>query len=1102
MTAPAIIHSLVNRFRDSRELYRSGRYNEAQLRQEFLNPFFEALGWDMVNRSNFAPQYREVIHEDSLEDNGSLKAPDYAFRIGTTRKFFVEAKKPAVDVRYDIHPAYQLRRYAWNAHLPLSILTDFEELAVYDCRTRPDHKDSAATGRVMLFTFEEYVERWDEIAQIFSRDAVWNGSFDRYAEGSKGKRGTTEVDAEFLKEIEDWRILLARNIALRNFRSTAGSAKTPPNLHRAERQLNYAVQTTINRILFLRICEDRKIEPTDQLLQIAEGSDIYPKLLLLFQKADQKYNSGLFHFSKEKGQTSEPDSFTPSLQIDDKVLRQIIKSTYFPCPYMFNEIPVEILGQVYEQFLGSVIRLTPGGQAKVEEKPEVRKAGGVYYTPRYIVDYIVQNTLGRLLNGNPAEFSTPSLSKIREAQRKGEGDQGGDSAAGVRDPSINEDGLETLRSKPVLGVNTGTNKVVKPSQRGGSVSEANGGEGNFAMETLRSEPVHGQETGTNGKTGTNASLTPTQALNLRVVDPACGSGSFLLGAYQYLLDWRLNYYLSHDPQSHTRGKNPPLVATEGGEYRLTTETKKRILTASIYGVDIDSQAVEVTKLSLLLKLLEGETGQLSLGFERVLPDLGQNIRCGNSLIGWDYFKGQMFPDDEEIQRVNPFDWQRAFPVIFAASGFDAVIGNPPYIRQESLGDDKPYYQSIYEVFTGTADIYSYFIEKGVTLLAPGGQFSYIVANKWLRAKYGFKLRQWLKTRCIEEITDFGDLPVFTGATTYPLILRVSNNPPHFQPRVTTVDTLDFASLQQVVDEHGEIADQTCFEEDGWSLAGKQTQDLLAKLRQNSIPLGEYVHGKVFRGILTGLNKAFVIDQATKDRLIAEDPRSAELIKPFAQGRDIKRYARIPVKQYLIFTRRGVNINDYPAIKKYLTQFKDELTPKPADWKGDWKGRKPGSYAWYEIQDTIDYHQEFSKPKIVYPNICKQPEFTFDQTGIYTNQKTFIIPTDDLYLLGILNSSLSMFLFTQMFPKLRGDFYEPGWVYFQNFPIPVVDFSNQVSVATHDQLVALVSTILELTNSDPQLPQDKSRKQEAIAALNSQMDKIILQLYGLGETFHP
>lgn len=1135
MTAPAIIQDLVNRFRDSRELYRSGRYNEAQLRQEFLNPLFEALGWDMVNRSNFAPQYREVIHEDSLDDEGSLKAPDYAFRIGTTRKFFVEAKKPAVDIRYAIHPAYQLRRYAWNAHLPLSILTDFEELAVYDCRTRPDPKDSAATGRVMLFTFEEYVERWDEIAQIFSRDAVWNGSFDRYAEGSKGKRGTTEVDDEFLKEIEEWRILLARNIALRNFRPSAGSATScpmgiaseapsvkpseapsvtscplgiaseakqspsvkateatqTPNLHRAERHLNYAVQTTIDRILFLRICEDRQIEPTDQLLQIAEGKDIYAKLLLLFQKADQKYNSGLFHFSKEKGQTSDPDTFTPSLQIDDKVLRQIIKSTYFPCPYMFNEIPVEILGQVYEQFLGSVIRLTPGGQAKVEEKPEVRKAGGVYYTPRYIVDYIVHNTLGRLLGSNDVGSTACLDLKPTATVREDE----------VRSSQSNGDTPDSA-----LPEGAATHDVVKPSQRGGSAegpsleeacgrSEADGGEGVIASEAKQSLSANPSEAPSDI---TNPSLTPTQALNLRVVDPACGSGSFLLGAYQYLLDWHLNYYLNHDPQSHTRGKNPPLVATEGGEYRLTTDTKKRILTASIYGVDIDSQAVEVTKLSLLLKLLEGETGQLSLGFERVLPDLGQNIRCGNSLIGWDYFKGQMFPDDEEIQRVNPFDWQRAFPHVFAAGGFDAVIGNPPYIRQESLGDDKPYYQSIYEVFTGTADIYSYFIEKGVNLLAPGGQFSYIVANKWLRAKYGFKLRQWLKTKCIEEITDFGDLPVFTGATTYPLILRVSNNQPHFQPRVTTVETLEFTSLQQHVDEHGEIADQTCFEEDGWSLAGKQTQDLLAKLRQNSIPLGEYVHGKVFYGIKTGLNKAFVIDQATKDRLIAEDPRSAELIKPFAQGRDIKRYAPIPVKQYLILIPKGwTNLHrkgnawnwfssQYPAIARHLKQFEKEAIAR-AD-QGDY---------WWELR-ACDYYDEFEKPKIVWGNMSTTPNYTMDLGGTYINAPAVIIPIEDYYLLGIMNSSLGYYFISITAAGRQGGFFEYKPIYVSQIPIHVVEKNDLRELEINKQIGNYVKRLLLVNSQIAVIPEDKEKNQRVIAVTNFAIDQLIYTLYDMTE----
>ena len=459
MPAPAIIHDLVRRFEDSRELYRSGKYNEAQLRVEFLNPFFKALGWDVDNERNYAPQYREVIVEDSLQIEDSAKAPDYAFCLGGQRKFFVEAKKPAVDIKYDIHPAFQLRRYGWNKHLPLSILTDFEEFAVYDCRNKPDPHDSAATARLMLLSFNEYVERWDELAGLFSPQAILSGAFDRYVVETKGKKGTTEVDDAFLKDIEAWRDLLARNIALRNRASGL-----------TERQLNYAVQMTIDRIIFLRICEDRSLEPEEKLLSLTHTPAIYPALLDLFRHADEKYNSGLFHFSTEKSQTTSADSFTPGLQIDDKVLKEIIRGMYYPCPYIFKEIPVEILGQVYEQFLGKVIRLTPGGQAKVEEKPEVRKAGGVYYTPRYIVDYIVKNTVGKLLEGK----------------------------------------------------------------------------------------------------------TPAEASALSVVDPACGSGSFLLGAYQYLLDWHEHYYLEHDPESFARGKSPALVPMGAGVYRLSTAERKRI----------------------------------------------------------------------------------------------------------------------------------------------------------------------------------------------------------------------------------------------------------------------------------------------------------------------------------------------------------------------------------------------------------------------------------------------------------------------------------------------------------------------------------------------
>ncbi len=383
---PPKIRELVERFHQHIEQYKSGKYNEAQVRQEFIDPMFKAMGWDMDNEEGSAEAYKDVIHEDAIKVGDATKAPDYAFRLGGQRKFFLEAKKPSVRIKDEIDPAYQIRRYAWSAKLPLSILTDFEEFAVYDCRIKPDKNDKASTARVLYLRYTEYEEKWDEIYGIFSKEAIKKGSFDHFATTSKKKKGTAEVDDAFLAEIENWRDVLAKNIALRNPRIS-------------QRELNYAVQTTIDRIIFLRICEDRGIENYARLLAAANGGGIYERLLEMFHQADDKYNSGLFHFRKEKGRET-PDELSTTLKIDDRVLKDILASLYYPAsPYVFAVLPADILGQVYEQFLGKVIRLTTGHQAKVEDKPEVKKAGGVFYTPTFIVDYIVNNTIGTLVAG-------------------------------------------------------------------------------------------------------------------------------------------------------------------------------------------------------------------------------------------------------------------------------------------------------------------------------------------------------------------------------------------------------------------------------------------------------------------------------------------------------------------------------------------------------------------------------------------------------------------------------------------------------------------------------------------------------------------------------
>jgi hypothetical protein len=381
-------------------------------------------------------------------------------------------------------------------------------------------------------------------------------------------------------------------------------------------------------------------------------------------------------------------------------------------------------------------------------------------------------------------------------------------------------------------------------------------------------------------------------------------------------------------------------------------------------------------------------------------------------------------------------------------------------------------------------------------------FTYILPNKWMRANYGKPLRAWLKERRIEEIVDFGDLPVFESATTYPCILRIGAGAPRERFDAVRVETLDYPDLTDYVKTHSYPVNQTYLDDEGWSLADEKTQALLEKIRAAGVPLGTYVDGKIYRGVVTGLNEAFVIDEETRERLIAEDPRSAEVIKPFLAGRDVKRYQPLALNKYLIFTRRGIDIEGYPAIKKHLEQYKEVLIPRPRDWPSDkpWPGRKAGSYQWYEIQDSIDYYQEFEKPKIIYPNICKRPEFTYDESNNYTNQKCFIITLSDKYLLGILNSNVSYFLFNVMLPKLRGGFYEPSYVIFKDFPIYVPDNSNPADVARHDRIVALVEKVLDLNRrlAAAKAPHEKEVLAGMIDATDREIDRLVYELYGLTE----
>ena len=524
---------LVRRFEQHRD------WDESQTKKSLIEPFWELLGWNIRDPD-------EVVLEKRVEMDAHLRRADYAFALGGRILFLVEAKPPKRNLTKDREAIFQLKRYVFNTPgVWVGILTDFEEFVPFLVLKKPDYKNPAE-GMLKQFVmrYTDYAERWDELEATFSKDAVAAGALEKLLPRTRKLEVVTEpVDRAFFNDLMKWRLDIARSIARNNPDVTSDT-------------LNEAVNDLLNRILFIRIIEDRGIEPYTILYgewrkwQREQRGPLWAYLLELFAKLNPKYNGALFR--------KPEDDPLSNLIIDDKPLHNLIKNLYYPdSPYQFSALPVEIIGNAYERYLGSVLRITPARRVKLEEKPEVRKAGGVYYTPKYIVDYIVEQTLGRLLEGKK----------------------------------------------------------------------------------------------------------PKDVRKIKVLDPACGSGSFLIGAYERIMKYYIDYYTAHPEEN--KGY---VIETRDGNKKLSLKLKKQILVDNIYGVDIDQRAVDMAQFSLYVKMMEGEEFRSLFG-EGVLPDLRDNIVCGNSLVGWDILDMGILPDDIDernkiLAKINPMNWEDAFPDVF------------------------------------------------------------------------------------------------------------------------------------------------------------------------------------------------------------------------------------------------------------------------------------------------------------------------------------------------------------------------------------------------------------------------------------------------------
>ncbi|MCD6494503.1 Eco57I restriction-modification methylase domain-containing protein [Candidatus Bipolaricaulota bacterium] len=724
----------------------------------------------------------------------------------------------------------------------------------------------------------------------------------------------------------------------------------------------------------------------------------------------------------------------------------------------YATLDVRELGSIYEGLLDHALVLKSGTLAWQKDSAE-RKKTGSYYTPEYIVSYIVENTVGPLVDevedGMRVELSAleKRISHARGEERK----------------LLQREKEKLLRSARERVLNL---KILDPAMGSGhfSVSACDYLARRIAeleaaltkKETEEAVPDLKRAVAVRSLYGVDLNPMATELAKLSLWLHTVAKGKPLS-----FLDHHLRTGNSLIGATVNELKRPPSGKPfEIGlwESRLVEDLGKAIRHLAFIKESASDSRSDI----------EAKNGQWALvnewiGKYKQAADAWLSPYFGGKLSDGDYAQVIEAAADNKIARVvdkpffmrvqriiqekHIFHWELEFPDVFFDRfgrpldnpGFDAVIGNPPYVRQEQLSENKRYFKAAYATYAGTADLYVYFYEKSHLLLRREGRFGMITSNKFIRAAYGEALREYLAENAhIVELIDFGDLPVFPGVSAYPCIVLTVKAGGSAPTRYLRVPSLEFESLSQLVTTAAAELPPEAISGADWRLMSAAEYAILKKMEHASVPLKAWLKdGKISYGIKTGLNKAFSIDEVTRARLIAEDPKSAELIKPLVVGENIKRYEIEYKGRYLIFTRRGVDIDRYPAIKRHLEQFKNELRPKPAHWnpttQGPWLGRKPGSYKWYEIQDSIDYYADFEKPKIMYQEIAKSQAFAYDQQCLFGNNKVFITPTKDLYLLGVLNSPVAWRYFTSHVSKLHGDTFALQSIYVEKFPIRRIAF---------------------------------------------------------------
>jgi type I restriction-modification system DNA methylase subunit len=964
------LEKLIGKFQAEKDYYLSGDYLEAQARVDFITPFFKALGWDMENEAGLAHHQREVIVERG--ESEATGRPDYNFRIGGQTKFFVEAKAPS-EALSNPHHILQAKGYVWNTRqVFFVILTDFEEFRFYDASRQPDERNPDE-GLLLDLKYGDYLSNLEKLWE-FSKERVAAGSLDALL--PKARRAPhlrRQVDDVFLDEMTGWREELAKDIHKRNPALTA-------------KQLNEVVQRLLDRIVFIRIAEDRHVIEKRQLAEVVEEWEthggkfpIFDWLNDLFHKINEDFNGEIFkpHLSEE-------------IQIDSEILARIIKRLYPPqSPYRFDVIGVELLGSIYERYLGNTIRLTPK-QVRVEEKPEVRKAGGVYYTPKYIVDYIVKNTVGRVIEGK----------------------------------------------------------------------------------------------------------TPKQIEKIRILDPACGSGSFLIGAFQYLIDYHTQWYLEH-PEQEVRHAHPSLdfmreVHTDpDGSKRLSVYRKAKILRHNLFGVDIDPQAVEITMMSLYLKALEGEQSQLPPK-QHLLPELKYNIMCGNSLIGPDIEdQGSLF-EDENGERINPFDWELAFPDPLKRGGFDAVIGNPPWGADFTASELAYLRDKCRRVVSRMIDSYIYFIDRSITVAKPAAPVGLVVPSTILNQVDAKPVRELLLSRGLSALVSLGQGIFGTSVLNTSTVFVSSNHKERNRIALGNLSALPLPDRAAALEKVSRASRRR------WESLVRRDPDctffvgefdavgLLDRLRRKHIPLKTIIRGEIQRGVSPDIVGAHIVSrgEAKKEKL------ETALLRPSISGTIVKRYAPWRSDQLIIYTTPETDLRAYPRVAHHLAEFRAQNSCKEV------LERK---HPWWSLHRARD-PEIFVSPKFIGLTTSKTIELIYDRdASLYVTDAMYVFSVDasqdPWVLMAILQSRLFLFLYrvanqgeSRVIPQVKASKLE-------SLPYPRLVPKDQ-RVSDLREMCLHMLDLNKKKHSGKLAPSQLARIDLEIEGCDREIDDLVYDLYGV------